>query len=207
MKDCCSLEVRSKKMHKVLWIALWINLIVFNGQLFAAIIANSSALLADSIDMIGDVFAYAISIYAFNRGEKWIAKAAFFKGIIIFILACIVVIDISKKIFISEAVPLPHLMIIFSSIGLVANGFCLWLLTTYKEENLNMKSVWICSRNDILVNLSVILTGILVYFFKSQWPDVIIGLIIAILLLYSAYHIIVVSKKNASLSRNACSLT
>lgn len=196
MTECCTLEVRSEKMRKVLWIALWINLIVFGGQLLAAIIANSSALLADSIDMIGDVIAYAISLYAFNRGDKWVAKAALFKGIIIVVLASIVVVDASKKFFIIESIPSSSLMIIFSLIGLAANGFCLWLLTTYREENLNMKSVWICSRNDILVNLSVMLTAVLVYSFQSQWPDVIIGLSLAVILLYSAYHIIVIAINN-----------
>lgn len=196
MTDCCTLEIRSEKIRKVLWIALWINLIVFSGQLLGAIIANSSALLADSFDMIGDVMAYAISLYAFNRGEKWGAKAALFKGIIIVVLASIVVLDASKKFFIIEFIPSFSLMIIFSLIGLAANGFCLWLLTTYRDENLNMKSVWMCSRNDVLVNLSVMLTALLVYFFKSQWPDVIIGLLLAMILLYSAYHIIVVAIKN-----------
>ena len=196
MTECCTLEVRSEKMRKALWIALWINLIVFGGQLLAAIIANSSALLADSIDMIGDVMAYAISLYAFNRGDKWVAKAALFKGIIIVVLASIVAVDASKKFFIIESIPSSSLMIIFSLIGLAANGFCLWLLTTYREENLNMKSVWICSRNDILVNLSVMLTAVLVYSFQSQWPDVIIGLSLAIILLYSAYHIIVIAINN-----------
>lgn len=76
MKDCCQLEIRNKKIFKILWIVLWINLIVFFAQFVAAIIANSSSLLADSIDMIGDVLAYAISIYAFNKGEKWSARAS-----------------------------------------------------------------------------------------------------------------------------------
>lgn len=195
MASCCDIEIRSTKMRKVLWIALWINTIVFVGQLTAAILANSSALLADSIDMIGDVIAYAISLYAFNRGDRWIARAALFKGIIIAVLAMVVFFDASEKIFTIEQIPSSTLMLIFSFIGLTANSFCLWLLTKYRDENLNMKSVWICSRNDILVNVSVIITAILIYFSNSQWPDVIVGLSLSVILFYSACHIIMLSSR------------
>lgn len=196
MDNYCAIKTRSTKMRQVLWIALLVNSIVFVGQLTAAILANSSALLADSIDMIGDVIAYTISLYAFNRDDRWIAKAALFKGIIIAILATLVFIDASEKIFVVEQIPSSHLMLIFSFVGLTANSFCLWLLTKYRDENLNMKSVWICSRNDILFNVSVIITAILIYYFNSQWPDVIVGISLSVILLYSACHIIMMSIKN-----------
>ena len=190
MSDCCQLEVRNKNVLKILWIVLSINLVVFFGQFSAAIVANSSSLLADSIDMMGDVLAYGISIYAFNKGEKWGARASLFKGIIIGILACIVLLDVAKQIFIEELMPASNIMLIFSLIGLGANSICLWLLTSYQNDNLNMKSVWICSRNDILVNLSVIFTAILVFYFQSKWPDIVVGTVLAIILFKSAVHII-----------------
>lgn len=190
MSDCCQLEIRNKKILKILWIVLLINLIVFFGQFSAAIIANSSSLLADSIDMLGDVLAYSISIYAFNKGEIWGARASLFKGIIIAILAFIVLLDATKQIFTVEIIPASNIMLIFSLIGLGANSICLWLLTAYQNDSLNMKSVWICSRNDILVNLSVIITAILVLYFQSKWPDIIVGSALAILLFKSAIQII-----------------
>lgn len=190
MSNCCEIEVKNNDMRKVLWITLWINLIVFFGQFTAAIISHSSSLLADSIDMLGDVFAYAISIYAFNRGERWGARAALIKGVIIALFACFVFIDVVKKILFIEPYPAFDLMLIFSFIGLIANGICLWLLTAFRDENINMQSVWICSRNDILVNLSVIVTAILVYLFKSQWPDIIVGLSLALVLISSGYNIV-----------------
>lgn len=193
MKDCCELEIRNKKIFKTLWIVLLINLIIFFAQFIAAIIANSSSLLADSIDMIGDALAYAISIYAFNKGEKWGARASLVKGCIIFILACVVLLDAAKQVFISELVPASNLMLIFSLLGLGANSVCLWLLTTYQYDSLNMKSVWLCSRNDILVNLSVIFTAGLVFYFQSKWPDIIVGLALTIILFKSAIHIMKLS--------------
>lgn len=193
MKDCCQLEIRNKKIFKILWVVLFINLIMFFVQVIAAIIANSSSLLADSFDMMGDVLAYAISIYAFNKGEKWGARASLIKGIIIFVLACIVLMDVTKQILISEILPASNLMLIFSLLGLFSNSICLWLLTAYQNDNLNMKSVWICSRNDILVNLSVTFTSGLVFYFQSKWPDIIVGLILTVILFMSAIHIMKLS--------------
>jgi len=193
MSNCCDLEIHNKKALKVLWIALWINLFVFIIQFVAAKIANSTALFADSFDMMGDVFAYAISIYAFSRGEKAATKAALYKGLLICLLAFFVFLDAFKKMFYYELLPSSTIMLIFSVLGLITNGFCLWLLTSYKDANLNMKSVWLCSRNDILANLAVILTAILVFYFHSRWPDVIVGLLLGLVLLKSGYYIIKLS--------------
>lgn len=109
MKDCCEIEIRNKNVFKVLWIVLLINLVVFFVQFTAAIIANSSSLLADSIDMIGDVLAYGISIYAFNKGERWGARASLIKGIIIIILASTVLLHVAKQIFTVEIIPASNL--------------------------------------------------------------------------------------------------
>lgn len=193
MSDCCKIEIKTKKTIKTLWIVLWINFVVFFVQFIAATIANSSSLLADSIDMMGDTLAYAISLYVINKGVKWEATASLCKGIIIYILACIILFNVIKQTVVSEMIPASNLMLIFSLIGLCANSVCLWLLNTYQNNNLNMKSVWICSRNDILVNLSVIITAGLVYYFQSKWPDIIVGLVLTILLFKSASHIIKLS--------------
>lgn len=201
MTSCCEIDTQSEKIRKVLWVTLWINLIVFFGQFIASIIANSTALLADSIDMVGDAIAYGISLYALNRGKAWIAKAALYKGVIIGILACIVFAEAFKKIFMTEVIPSTNVMLLFSIIGLIANAICFSLLTTYKDENLNMKSIWICSKNDMMVNVSVIITAFLVSILHSQWPDVIVGLGLAFLLLKSALHIIGLSLNKLSLDK------
>lgn len=190
MSECCKIEIKNKKIISTLWIVLLINFVVFFVQFLAASIAHSSSLLADSIDMMGDALAYAVSIYVFNKGEKWEAGASLCKGIIIFILACIILFHVTKQVVIAETIPASNLMLIFSLIGLCANCICLWLLNTYQNNNLNMKSVWICSRNDIIVNLSVILTAGLVFYFQSKWPDIIVGLVLTIILFKSAIHII-----------------
>lgn len=196
MKNCC--EVQNNK-RRILWIVFWVNLIVFGGQFTAAIIAHSTALFADSIDMIGDVIAYGISIYVISRGEKALAIAALCKGVIIAFLATIVFIDALLKIFIFEAVPSSIIMVIFSVIGLCANGFCLWILTQDRNSDINMRSVWLCARNDILGNISVLITACLVYYFQSRWPDIIVGTMLAIVLLHSAITIIRLAKNKLNL--------
>lgn len=198
MANCC--EIQSNK-RRILWIVLWVNLIVFGGQLTAAIFAHSTALLADSIDMIGDAIAYGISIYVISRGEVALAKAALCKGVIIALFATMVFIDALLKVFILETVPSSSLMLIFSLIGLCANGFCLWILTKDRNSDINMRSVWLCARNDIIGNISVLITAYLVYVFQSRWPDVIVGTILAIVLLHSAYNIIRLANNKLSLLR------
>lgn len=193
MSSCCNLEITNLQMRKALWIALSINLFVFCCQFIFAVIAHSSALLADSIDMVGDVLAYGVSLYALNRGGHWLNNAAFLKGIFITVLAGIVLFDAIEKIFFIEPMPSYHFMLIFSLLGLLTNGICLSLLVSYRDENLNMKSVWVCSRNDIVVNFSVICTSILVYYYQSQWPDVIVGIGLGIFLLYSGLNIVILS--------------
>lgn len=197
--NCCGSQSIKRR---VLWTVLWINAVVFGAQLTAAIIAHSNALLADSFDMIGDVFAYALTIFAISRGEKWLAKAALFKGIIIAAFASAVLIDALIKTFIYDAMPSSILMLIFSVLGLIANGTCLWLLTHYRNSDINMRSVWVCARNDIIGNISVLLTVYLVYLFQSRWPDILVGTGLAMVLMYSAYSIIHSANKQLKLLKN-----
>lgn len=188
MADCCEIQTNIKK--RILWIVLWINLIVFGAQFTAAIVAHSSALLADSFDMIGDAFAYALSIFAIARGSRWLARAALFKGIIIIVFASLVLIDAIIKIFAFKLIPSSLLMIIFGIVGLIANSVCLYLLTSHRDDDINMRSVWIRARNDILGNIAVLITAFLVFLFVSRWPDIIVGITLAIILLHSGYTII-----------------
>ncbi len=196
MKNCC--ETHDNK-RRILWIVLWVNALIFGVQLSAAIIAHSTALLADSVDMIGDVFAYAISIFVITRGERALAKAALFKGIIIALFSSVVFIDVLIKIFFEEQMPSSTLMLIFSLVGMCANSFCLWLLTQNRNSDINMRSVWLCARNDIIGNISVLITAGLVYIWNSRWPDIIVGTILATILLHSGYGIIRLAKNKLDL--------
>ena len=86
------------------------------------------------------------------------------------------------------------MMIVFSLIGLLVNGLCLYLLTRHRHDDINLYSTWLCARNDIIGNVSVMITALLVFIFNSRWPDIIIGLILASVLFKSAVKIVAKSK-------------
>jgi Co/Zn/Cd efflux system component len=155
----------------------------------AALYGNSTALLADSLDNLGDALTYGLSLYAVSRGTAMKAKVALFKGGLIFIAACVVVAQIISKAFV-PSVPDFEIMGVFSILGLAANSLCLYLLWRHRHEDVNMSSVWECSRNDIVSNLSVFLAAGAVWFTGSGWPDIVVALGLAWLLLRSSIRVI-----------------
>ena len=190
MSNCCDIESTKHQKRRVLIIVLVINTLMFITQVSAALIAHSTALLADSLDMLGDALTYGISLYAVEQGGEWIAKASKFKAYIILTLSVIVIFEAAVKLFYFEVFPSVSMMAIFSLLGLVANGICLYLLTQHRHHDVNMRSTWICARNDIIGNTAVLLTAGFVAFSNSHWPDIIVGLCFAVLLIYSAIQIL-----------------
>jgi len=155
----------------------------------AALYAHSSALLSDSLDNLGDALTYVLSLYAVTKGATVKAKVALFKGWLILVAACVVATQIIYKLFV-PTVPIFELMGVFSFLGLVANGICLLLLWRHRNEDVNMNSVWECSRNDIATNLSVFIAAGAVWLFNSGWPDIIVASCLVALLLRSALRVI-----------------
>ena len=155
----------------------------------AALYANSSALLADSLDNLGDALTYGLSIYAVSRGVAVKAKVALFKGAIIFLAASMVAGQIAYRLF-SPSVPIFEVMGVFSVLGLAANSICLFLLWHHRHEDVNMSSVWECSRNDIASNISVFIAAGAVWFTGSGWPDIAIAVALTLFLMRSAIRVI-----------------
>jgi Co/Zn/Cd efflux system component len=155
----------------------------------AALYGNSTALLADSLDNLGDALTYGLSLYAVSRGATVKAKVALFKGGLIFLAACAVVAQIVYKLFVPSA-PLFEVMGVFSLLGLAANSLCLHLLWRHRHEDVNMSSVWECSRNDIASNLSVFVAAGAVWLSGSGWPDILVALGLVWLLMRSAIRVI-----------------
>jgi Co/Zn/Cd efflux system component len=177
------------RQRKTLQIVLVINAIMFFVIAVAALFANSSALLSDSLDNLGDALTYALSLYAVTQGATVKAKVALFKGGLILIGACVVAAQIVYKMFV-PAVPIFELMGVFSLLGLVANGACLLLLWRHRHEDVNMNSVWECSRNDIATNLSVFIAAGAVWLTNSGWPDIVVAACLVVLLFRSALRVI-----------------
>ncbi len=168
---------------------LVINAVMFLVIVVAALYGNSTALLADSLDNLGDALTYGLSLYAVSRGTAAKAKVALFKGGLIFLAALAVAVQIVYKLFV-PSVPLFEVMGAFSLLGLAANSICLFLLWRHRHEDVNMSSVWECSRNDIASNLSVFVAAGAVWITGSGWPDIVVALGLVWLLMRSAIRVI-----------------
>ncbi len=177
------------RQTRTLKLVLVINLVMFAVEIVAGLLAGSTALLADSLDMLGDSVVYVFSLYAVTRDDAWKAGAALVKGLIMAAFGLFVLGHVVYKVANPEV---PH----FETIGLVgllalaANATCLALLWQHRGEDVNMRSVWLCSRNDIIANVSVLFAALGVWLMNSHWPDVLIGSCIALLFLRSAVHVV-----------------
>jgi cation diffusion facilitator family transporter len=194
MSDCgCKIEAKNAQQRKTLRMVLLVNLIMFLIESFMGVIAQSTALIADSLDMLADAIVYAISLYAVSGSQLLKNKAAFLSGIFQITLAFFVLIDVVKKIMFNS---FPEFLIM-GGIGLcalLANIYCLILISKHKDEEIHMKASWIFSKNDVIANFAVILAGIMVYLFNSNLPDLIVGLAISALVLWGGIIIIKESK-------------
>jgi Co/Zn/Cd efflux system component len=202
MSGCCDggcsvnalLEERQRGTLKIV---LGINAIMFIVIICAAIYGDSTALLANSFDNFGDALTYALSLYAVSRGTSTKAKVALFKGTLILLAALIVTGQIIYKLLV-PSVPIFEAMGIFGILSLIANSICLFLLWRHRYEDVNMSSVWECSRNDIASDLSVIVAAGGVWLLGSGWPDIIVALALVILLYRSAFRVISSAKTELS---------
>lgn len=185
----CGIEQLRNRQQGTLKSVLAINAVMFIVIACAALYGNSAALLSDSLDNLGDTLTYGLSLYVVAHVTLRKAKVALFKGGLIFIGACVVVAQIVYRLFV-PVLPDYGVMSIFSLAGLAANSACLFLLWRHRAEDINMSSVWECSRNDIACNLSVFVAAGAVLYFKAGWPDILVASCLAILLMSSAFRVI-----------------
>jgi len=194
MDRCCETKAEEigalRGKHKtVLTIVLAINAVLFFAEAAAGLLANSTALLADSLDMLGDSLVYGFSLYVLWRSAAWKAKAALLKGAIMAVFGAGVLLEVVYKT-ISGIVPGAATMGIIGALVLLGNGICFLLLFRHRSDDLNMRSTWLCSRNDIIANLSVLIAAIGVKVFDASWPDILVGAAIAALFLRSAFTVL-----------------
>lgn len=177
------------KQAKVLKILLAINAVLFLIEFISGIIAASTGLIADSLDMFADAAVYGIALYAVGKAAKYQVKAAHFAGWIQLLLAVIVIVDIVRR-FLLGSEPESNLMIIIGFFALIANVTCLYLISGHKDGGAHMKASWIFSANDVIVNMGVILAGVLVAWTGSAYPDLVIGIIVSLFVLNGARKIL-----------------
>ena len=173
----------------MLRVVLWINLAMFVLEFAAGVVAHSTALLADSADMLGDAIVYGFSLYVIGRGQAWQSRSALLKGGIMAAFGLGVLIEVTSKLA-RGVTPSADLMSSVGLLALVANGAVLLFLWRHRTDDLNMRSVWLCSRNDVVANAAVLLAALGVASTGSPWPDIAVGLGIAGLFITSAVGLI-----------------
>jgi Co/Zn/Cd efflux system component len=194
MSDCCNdkaceLEALRNRQSSTLKIVLGINAVMFVVELTAGLIAGSVSLLADSLDMLGDALVYGFSLYVVARGARWKAVGALFKGGVMAIFGLFVLAQAIHKMLFPQ-VPVFEAIGAIGLLALAANSLCLALLWRHRADDINMHSVWLCSRNDIAANISVLFAAAGVWLTRSGWPDILVGLALATLFLRSASSVV-----------------
>jgi cation diffusion facilitator family transporter len=194
MADCCenkgcAIDAMKIKQSKTLKIVLLINICLFMLTATFGLVANSASLLTESLDDLGDAITYALSLYVVYKSDKAKAKVALFKGLLILVGALFVLSQVISHV-INQSVPIFETMGMVAVIALLGNLTCLYLLTKHKEQDINMSSVWECSKNDILNNLAVIAAAVIVWITNVGWADVLVGFVLSVLLIKSSIKVI-----------------
>ena len=183
MADCgCGAEQADELERKTLIILLLINAFMFVTELVLGWIAQSTGLIADSLDMLADAAVYGISLYAVGKGVLQQARSAQVSGMLQVTLGFGVLFEVIRRlIFGSE--PQSLLIMTVGFVALFANIACLMLISKHRDGGVHMRASWIFSTNDVIANLGVIFSGVLVALLGSRYPDLIVGTIISLVVI------------------------
>ena len=189
-EQCCeakATELAAVRLRqgRVLAVVLAVNLAMFFIEFGTGLLSRSTALLADSLDMLGDSFVYGFSLLVLHRSLAWRARAALAKGAIMAAFGVGVLLEAGFSLRVGVP-PVAPAMLAIGTLALVANAYCFSLLWRHRTDDINLRSTWLCSRNDLIANGAVLVAAGLVAWFESLWPDVIVGIAIAMLFLRTA---------------------
>lgn len=177
------------RYRRVLWVALLVNLAMFGVELAGGLQAGSVSLLADAVDFFGDAANYGMSLAVLGLALRWRARAALLKGLSMGAFG-VFVLGRAAWAAVSGTVPEPLTMGAIGALALVANVAVAALLYAWREGDANMRSVWLCSRNDAISNLAVMLAALGVFGTGSGWPDLAVALVMGVLALTAASAVI-----------------
>ncbi len=190
MDECCAdkssaLTRLRDRQAATLRVVLFLNAGMFAVEFVTGLLAGSVALLSDSLDMLGDALVYGFSLYVVNRSAVWKARVALAKAAVMGLFGAVVLGQLIFKLVHPEV---PHFvaMGVVGALAFVVNGVCFGLLWQHRAEDINMRSVWLCSRNDLIANLSVLFAALAVWQVQSPWPDILVGAFICAMFMRSA---------------------
>ncbi|WP_031434147.1 cation diffusion facilitator family transporter [Methylomarinum vadi] len=190
MSECeCSVDCSNREQYKVLWWLLAINAVMFGVELAAGLLSDSTALMADSLDMLADASVYAISLYAVGKAARHKAGVAFASGVIEVMLGLAAGFEVLQKLL-HGSEPQSLFMIGVGSLALLANTICVLLIARFRDGDVHMRASYIFSKNDVIANLGVVLSGALVAWTGSNIPDLVIGFVIAMVVIKGGIHIL-----------------
>ena len=196
--SCCGNEVKfdgaSKEYKKRLWIIIFLNALMFVVEISGGFLSKSQALKADALDFLGDSLTYGLSLFAIDSTKKVKFVVSALKGFSLLGMGLWVAVSTVIE-FASPNTPKTELMGVIGFLALCANVISVLLLIKYKDGDANVKSVWLCSRNDAIGNIGVIFAALIASVLNSGWPDLIVALFMSILFTHSSFQILVQSYK------------
>ena len=192
MAGCCGHEVKfeglSADYKRRLWLVIALNAIMFVVEMTAGHVAKSQALQADALDFLGDSLTYGISLAVIGASIQLRTNAALAKGISLLLMGLWVFGSTVYRVF-YVGVPEAQIMGVIGFLALLTNLASVLLLVRYKDGDANVRSVWLCSRNDAIGNVAVMFAALAVWGTSSGWPDLVVAMIMAGLFLSSAFQI------------------
>jgi len=190
---CCGNNAKfdgtSDGFKRALWLVIAINAVMFAVEMYGGAMAGSQALKADALDFLADSATYGLSLWAIGRSLQTRSNAAIVKGVSLLLMGAWVFGSSIYQIFVMQ-VPVAPLMSIIGMMALAANVVSVLILVRYKDGDANVRSVWLCSRNDAISNIAVILAAGVVWYTQSAWPDLIVAIFMAGLFTSSAIQIL-----------------
>ena len=182
-------EGLSAGYRRALWAVIGINFVMFVVEMTAGRLAGSQALQADSLDFLGDTLTYGLTLAVIGQPLVWRARMALFKGLSLAAMGLFVLGSTLYAVLVLET-PAAPIMGAVGALALAANLTSVLLLMRYRNGDANVRSVWLCSRNDAVGNLAVIVAAGAVWYAASPWPDIVVAFLLCFLFLHSAWGIV-----------------
>ncbi|MCG8393715.1 MAG: cation transporter [Pseudomonadales bacterium] len=189
---CCDTDIQATPApayRRVLWLVLLINAVMFVVEATSGLLADSRALQADALDFLGDAATYGLTLWALGHSLAWRLRAARIKAVSLLVMGVLVLAN-SAWALMQGSEPAGNMMMGVATLALLANAVSALLLLRYRQGDANIRSAWLCSRNDAIANLAVLGSGALVVWLGSRWPDLLVALAIAGLFTHSAVSIL-----------------
>jgi Co/Zn/Cd efflux system component len=185
----CEVEIKDRSESKTLLILLAINAVMFFVEFGLGLYSDSTALIADSLDMLAHASVYGIALYAVGRSIATKASAARVSGFLQVLLGLGVLADVVRRLIVGSE-PMSLFMIGVGLLALAANLICLKLIYKHRAGEVHMRASWIFSKNDVIANIGVVTGGVLVAMTDSAFPDLMIGLVIASIVIRGGIQIL-----------------